>query len=193
MKNDRIDKIMESIEKLKNDLRQEYINLQEKYDFFMEKRKVIFSLDAKNRQRIQRINVWIYAFTPSFKHLISIPFIYFMFIPAIILDFGLFIYQFAALFCYGIPRVERKDYFIYDRRFLAYLNIIQKINCLYCSYVNWLFAFAVEIGSRTEQYWCPVKHAINSDSEHKYFKNFADYWDPDWFNEIFNKNVCFKK
>lgn len=193
MNSDKITKILESIEKLKKDLRQEYINLQSKYDFFIQKRKIVFSLDAKNKQRLQKINVWFYAFTPDIKHLLSIPFIYWMIIPALFLDFALYIYQWAAYFFYWIPRVERKDYFIYDRKFLSYLNLIQKINCLYCSYVNWLFAFAVEIWWRTEQYWCPIKHALNSDSEHRYFKSYADYWDPDWFNEIFNKNICFKK
>lgn len=193
MYNQRIAKILETIEKLKKDLRKEYLGLQEKYDFFVQKRKIVFSLGAKNKQRAQKMNVWIYALTPDIKHLISMPFIYWMIFPAIILDIFLYFYQWAALLFYWIPRAERKDYFIYDRRFLVYLNIIQKFNCLYCSYVNWLFAFAVEVGSRTEQYWCPIKHAVNSDSEHKYFKYYSDYWDPEWFNEIFNKNICFKK
>jgi hypothetical protein len=60
--------------------------------------------------------------------------------------------------------------------------------------MNWLFHFSVEIWSRTEQYWCPIKHASNDVwFESKYANIYADYWDPDKFNEIFNKNVCFNK
>lgn len=193
MPRDKIAKIMESIDKLKQDLRTEYINLQSRYDFFIQRWKVIFTDEARNKQRMEKINAWKYAFTITFKHLLSIPFIYVMIVPAVLLDIFLIMYQFTAFPLYGIPRVKRRDYFIYDRRFLAYLNIIQKINCLYCSYVNGLFAYAVEIGWRTEQYWCPIKHAMIAEGEHKYFKEYADYWDPKWFKEIFNQNVCFKK
>jgi len=43
-----------------------------------------------------------------------------------------------------------------DRRGTApYLNIMEKVNCLYCGYLNGLTAYAQEIGGRREQYWCP--------------------------------------
>jgi len=87
------------------------------------------------------------------------PFIYGMFIPGIILDLSLFIYQQTAFRLYGIPLVRRSEYIQYDRKHLSYLNLIQKINCLYCSYMNGLFSYAVEVGGRTEKYWCPIKAA----------------------------------
>ncbi len=194
MNNDRIKRIYESIDNLKNDLKNEYDRLQVKYDFLVKNRKIIFSKEIKSYQKSKlKENLFSYIFTADIKHLLSAPFIYSIIFPAVFLDLFLMIYQYAAFPLYGIPRVSRKEYFAYDRRFLKYLNSLQKINCLYCSYVNWLFLFAVEIWSRTEQYWCPIKHATSGFAEGKYFNHYADFWDPDEFNEIFNKNICFKK
>ena len=86
---------------------------------------------------------------------------------------------------YGIPLVKRKDYITYDRKELAYLNWFQKFHCLYCAYVNWFLSFAVEIAWRTEKYWCPIKHAKRMKWWHDWEKYFADYWDVDWFKEVF--------
>jgi hypothetical protein len=44
----------------------------------------------------------------------------------------------------------------FDRRKLAYLNAIEKLNC---DYANGILTYAREIASRTEQFWCPIKHA----------------------------------
>lgn len=193
MKQDRIAKILESIDNLKNDLYKEYESLASKYDFFIQNKKVVFSQKIKEYQKSKKTNLFKYIFTANIRNLLSVPFIYSLIFPAIVLDLFLTMYIFTAFPLYWIPRPARKDFFIYDRRFLKYLNLLQKFNCLYCSYVNWLFAYAVEIWWRTEQYWCPIKHALNNELEHKYAKEYADFWDPDWFNEIFNKNICFKK
>lgn len=193
MKQDRIAKILESIDNLKKDLYKEYESLALKYDFFVRNKKVIFSNKIKEYQKSKKTNLFKYVFTANLRNVISVPFIYSLIFPVVILDLFLTMYIFTAFPLYWIPRPARKDFFIYDRRFLKYLNLLQKFNCLYCSYVNWLFAYAVDIWARTEQYWCPIKHALNNELVHKYAKEYADFWDVDWFNEIFNKNICFKK
>jgi len=136
MKQDRIAKIMESIENLKTELYKEYERLAQKYEFFIRNKKVIFSEKIKNYQKSKKENLFHYIFTAELRIVLSIPFIYSMIIPAVILDIFLTIYQFTAFPLYGIPRASRKDYFIYDRKFLKYLNLLEKFNCLYCSYVN---------------------------------------------------------
>jgi hypothetical protein len=82
-----------------------------------------------------------------------------MIIPALILDIFLFVYQQTAMRLYKIPLAKRSEYIVFDRKHLKYLNLMQKINCLYCSYVNGLFSYAVEVAGRTERYWCPIKAA----------------------------------
>ena len=185
---DTIRDILAKIESLNNDLREEYDRLAKEYGFYFEKKKVIFLEQFKNKNRAMKLPSWKYVIPTNIRHFLSIPFIYGMFIPACILDIWLTIYQYTAFTLYHIPYVKRRDYFIYERRFLDYLNWIQKINCLYCSYVNWLFAYAVEIWARTERYWCPLKAAHKPRFSHGWYKDFADYWSPDEWNAKFNHN-----
>jgi hypothetical protein len=76
-----------------------------------------------------------------------------------------------------IPKVRRSDYFAYDRHHLAYLNLLEIINCTYCAYGNGLVAYLREIVSRTEQYWCPIKHAQRVHGTHHRYRNFVEYGD----------------
>ncbi len=103
--------------------------------------------------------------------------IYGVFFPLLLLDLAVSLYQWACFPVYGIPRVKRSDYFVYDRTLLPYLNVIEKFNCLYCSYGNGLIAWAREIVARTEQYWCPIKHARKAALQHQRQAAFFDYGD----------------
>ena len=78
---------------------------------------------------------------------------------------------------YGIPKVRRADLILLDRRRLAYLNLIEKLNCHYCGYANGIFAYVTEIAARTEQYWCPIKHALRMKGVHSRYEYFFDYDD----------------
>ncbi len=73
--------------------------------------------------------------------------------------------------------MSRADYLVIDRQHLSYLNIIEKINCVYCGYGNGLIAYVREVFARTEQFWCPIKHAKRSMEVHPYEHNFIDYGD----------------
>jgi hypothetical protein len=90
---------------------------------------------------------------------ITAPVIYALIIPLCLLDVFITIYQAVCFPVYGIPEGRRRDYLIFDRRYLACLNALERINCAYCSYANGLISYVREIASRTEQYWCPIKHA----------------------------------
>ena len=68
---------------------------------------------------------------------------------------------------------------------------MQKINCLYCSYVNGLFQYAVEVAGRTEKYWCPIKAARRKAGSHNWEEDFADYGNPEEFKKQFNNNKAF--
>ena len=57
-------------------------------------------------------------------------------VPIALVDFWVMVYQTICFPIYNIPKVRRRDYLIFDRHHLAYLNIIEKSNCAYCSYAN---------------------------------------------------------
>jgi len=113
--------------------------------------------------------------------LLTTPFIWFCLLPIVLLDLVLTIYQAVCFPIYGIPKVRRRDFVLLDRRRLAYLNLIEKLNCEYCSYANGIFAYATEIAARTEQYWCPIKHALRMKGVHSRYQHFFDYGDAEGY------------
>ena len=75
--------------------------------------------------------------------------------------------------------MRRSSYVVIDRHHLRYLNSIEKLNCVYCGYASGVFAYAREIASRTEQFWCPIKHARRTADPHGHVEDFFDYGDAD--------------
>jgi len=187
----KIKKIIEKIDSLNESLKVEYTRLAGKYGFSFRKSAIIFFEKTKKRNKTFRIPTWKYLIPKNIRHFLSIPFIYMMIFPAVILDLFATLYIWTAFPLYRIPRVKRSDHFVYDRKFLDYLNIVQKINCLYCSYVNGLFSYVTEIGARTERYWCPIKAAHQPKYYHSWYKDFADYGNPEDWNNKFNDQTCF--
>ena len=181
----KIEKLLQEIREKREELWAEYEKLKEKYGYVIEKWKIRFSEEMKKRNKFYKKSVWDSIFSARVREVLSMPFIYMMIVPAIILDIFLFVYQNTALRLYKVPLVKRSEYIIFERRHLDYLNWIQKINCLYCSYVNGLFSYAVEVAGRTEKYWCPIKYASRKKWWHDWEEYFADYGDPEKFKEVF--------
>ena len=75
-----------------------------------------------------------------------------------------------------------RQLFLFDHQHLAYLNIIEKFDCLYCSYAVGLLAYALEITARTEQYFCPIKHARKMLNAHARYDRFLGYGEADDFH-----------
>ncbi len=171
----------------------EYEILANKYGFSIKQKRIEFQQKFRDRNRTFRIPAWKYAIPVNIRHVLSIPFIYAMIVPTIILDLFLTVYNWTALPLYRIPPVKRREYIVYDRQFLDYLNWIQKLNCIYCTYVNGVFAYAVEIGGRTERYWCPIKAAHKPKPRNSWYCDYADYGDPEQWLEKFNKLDSFEK
>jgi hypothetical protein len=113
----------------------------------------------------------------GWRNVVSAPFIYAVFLPLIVLDCFVMLYQFVCFPLYRIARAPRREYFVFDRTHLGYLNAIEKMNCAYCSYANGLASFLKEVVGRTEQYWCPIKHARRVLQTHPYYSGFVDYGD----------------
>jgi len=111
------------------------------------------------------------------RHLISAPFVYGLLAPIALLDAAVSGYQAVCFRLWRMPRVRRSDHLILDRHKLAYLNGPQKLNCLYCGYANGVLGYAREIAARTEQYWCPIKHATEPAAPHARYAEFVSHGD----------------
>jgi hypothetical protein len=110
-------------------------------------------------------------------NLLTAPIIYCMVFPMLLLDVCICLYQGICFPIYKIPKVKRDNYIIFDRHHLSYLNIVEKSHCVYCTYGNGLLAYATEIIARTEQYFCPIKHARKMMGRHARYANFVEYGD----------------
>lgn len=118
--------------------------------------------------------------------ILTAPVIYLGWIPFLLLDAFITLYQAICFPVYGIPKVRRSDFLVFDRGDLPYLNLIEKFNCFYCAYGNGIAAYAREIAARTEQYWCPIKHARRVVGAHERYPMFFDHGD----GEAFRKGIA---
>jgi hypothetical protein len=174
----RATEIAEEIRRLERELRLEIQRIR--IDTFEIREQAIHFKEAVlSRHRAQVLSLFTYLRHAKFKHIISLPIIWLCLLPAVLMDLVVCLYQFTCFPLYGIPKVRRADHIIFDRRHLRYLNVIEKLNCLYCSYFNGVVSFAREVGARTEQYWCPIKHAAQLKSIHSRYHTFVDFGDSD--------------
>ena len=125
--------------------------------------------------------------------IITAPFIYLCFFPTILLDLVVTLYQKICFPLYGIPQIKRKGYVIIDRYKLKYLNFSKKFNCVYCGYFTGVISYAQEIPGKTEQYWCPIKHAKKLKNSHSHYSKIMDFDDATDYQEKFVKIRSFEK
>jgi hypothetical protein len=181
--NSKIEKMMEEIEEMKQKLRTEIDKEEKKIRFEIKNGAVIFERDILSAQKahMKALRTW-FRETP-FIQFLSAPIIYGMVIPAVILDIALFLYKIVVGKVFDIKFAERKAYIVFDRQYLGYLNIIEKFNCMYCSYFNGLMHYATAIAGRTELYFCPIRHAKKVAYEHPYYDKFFRYAEGESYQE----------
>ena len=177
--NQRIAQILAQMAALEDEL-STAVHKQESRMFFQIKgKRVEFEHSVKEAHRKLRMNVFRWLVTNRPQNLITGPIIYGMVVPLLMLDLFVSLYQWACFPIYGIAKVRRADYLVFDRRHLGYLNFIEKFHCTYCEYANGLIGYLGEIVARTEEYFCPIKHAHKILGTHARYKHFLAYGDAD--------------
>jgi hypothetical protein len=182
-----IDELIAQIRSLQNELEAELAIQRSRLNYTLKSGQVRFEQEILRAHRALRVNLARYIFSAEMRHVVTAPIIYSLIIPLLLLDAFVTIYQATCFPVYGIEKVKRGDYLIFDRSHLAYLNLLEKINCAYCSYGNGLLAYAREIAGRTEQYWCPIKHARRVIAAHEGYEAFAEFGDADAFQKRVDK------
>lgn len=175
--------ILEKIRELERELEQEFENKRAELKCRFEKGRVWFDKEVTAEHRKLKRGLLQQIKGANLAYIATAPFIYSMIVPLLILDFSVWTYQTICFTAYRIPKVKRSDYFFMDRQKLAYLNLFEKFNCLYCGYANGLLTYAGEIAGRTEQYWCPIKHAQKIGSPHSRYNRFLEFGDADGYKK----------
>ena len=176
-----VTEILARIQRLEEELEAEFKRRRDALQADFENRRVHFEEALLAQQRRFKTGLLRYVLEAELRHVPAIPFIYALIVPMLALDLALSVYQWICFPLFRIERVRRSDCWVYDRSHLAYLNALEKLNCAYCSYGNGLAAYFSEIASRTEQYWCPIKHSRRVLHAHARYHHFVDYGDAEHF------------
>ena len=180
---DRLEALMEKMKALETEIRAEIEKKGEEFYYRILEKRILFEREARQAHLKFVEKVPRYLYTASLRNVLTTPVIWACILPALIMDLFLTVYQAICFPLYGIPKVRRGDYVVLDRQYLEYLNVIEKINCYYCGYFNGIVAYAGEIAARTEQYWCPIKHARKVGSLHSRYRKFLEYGDAKGYRE----------
>lgn len=184
---DQLQNLLLEIKELKRELLEELQQKQEEFFYKVKGKRVYFERATRRYHKTLMTRIHIYIIQASLLNILTVPFIYGCFLPAAFLDVVVSVYQMICFRIYGIPRVKRRDYIVIDRHALSYLNTIEKINCVYCGYFNGLIGYITEIAARTEQFWCPIKHARRVAALHDRYNKFFEYGDATSYKERFQE------
>ena len=176
-----IDEMVRRLVRLEDQIERKLAAQQARLSYHIEAQRAVFEAEVLRRHRALRTGLIAFLRRSPLGSLLVAPAIYGLIVPFLLLDFGVGLYQRICFPVWGMARVRRADYVVLDRHRLAYLNGIEKLNCLYCGYANGVIAYTREVASRTEQYWCPIKHALRVRAPHARYRGFVDYGDAEGY------------
>ncbi len=177
MFDNKIDEITEKIRELEDELMVEFNKKHEEFRTKLEQEKKDFEESIVKNGKSKITSSIKYLSSQPIGATLTIPIIWSMIIPIVVIDLMVTIFQAICFPIYKIPKVKRKDYVLIDRYNLFYLGRVEKINCLYCEYFNGVTSYVREIAARTEQFWCPIKHSKPLKEAHSRYGKFFDYGD----------------
>jgi hypothetical protein len=176
-----MDDLLERMTALEHQIGAELDRTRERWRYRIDAGRVRFEHDVVAIHRRFRQGLLRFLRDSQILTIVTAPFIYGLLLPIALLDLSVTVYQAICFRAYGIARVTRGAYIVIDRQHLAYLNVIEKLNCVYCGYANGVFAYVREVAGRTEQYWCPIRHAQRMRAPHPHYRHFVDYGDAEGY------------
>lgn len=176
-----LEKLQARLNQLEEEIEQEWDRRREAMAFRLEHNRVVFEREVREAHRRARVGFWTFMSRTRPLFVLTTPFVYGLLVPFALLDLCVTLYQAVCFPVYKIAKVKRADHLSIDRQHLAYLNGLQKLNCMYCGYCNGLLSYVREIAGRTEQYWCPIKHSRRLKAQHRHYRDFVDYADAEGF------------
>ncbi|MCX5871578.1 MAG: hypothetical protein NTY00_13335 [Deltaproteobacteria bacterium] len=183
----KLQSLIEAIKKLEQELAQEFQKKQAEFSYKIQGKKIRFDQEIRRQHKLVATRISRYVKEAEPQNILTVPFIWACLIPALFLDAFVSLFQAVCFPIYKIPKVKRSSYIVIDRHALSYLNAIEKLNCMYCGYFNGLIAYIHEIAGRTEQYWCPIKHARRTSGFHSRYSKFLEYGDAESYRQELDK------
>jgi len=175
--------LSDRIKSLENELAKVLAEKEKAFEYSFIRGKARFAEAVLKRHKEHKVWLPSYLLHSNILAYLTAPVIYSGIIPFFLLDLFLTVYQGICFPVYGVPKARRADYIVFDRGNLKYLNLLERLNCVYCSYGNGVLAFGVEVAARTEQHWCPIKHAQRLRAPHSRYGHFFDYGDAQKYSQ----------
>lgn len=185
--NANIDELIARIRQIEDEIEAELRSRRNELQANFEQGRIRFKREILEQQRRFKTGLLRYLAETHLLNILTAPVIYSCIFPLLMLDLFITVYQRICFPVYGITRVPRDDFMIFDRSHLGYLNVIEKLHCAYCSYGNGLIAYTREVISRTEQYFCPIKHARRILDAHIRYPRFTDFGDAEAYKKELEK------
>ena len=180
---ERVRNLLKQITELEDELRSALHEQHTQVLYRIEGKRIEFEQGIREAQAKLRLGVLKWLAESQLRNMVTAPVIYSMIVPLALLDFALTVFQALCFPLYHAPSVKRSDYILIDRFHLPYLNSLEKLNCVYCAYAAGVIAYAREISARTEQYWCPIKHARKVIDPHRRYARYADFADAEHYHD----------
>ena len=179
----RLDDLMEHAARLEREVEAELNRISQQGRYHLESGRVRFEREVRAAHQRLKQGIPAYLRESNPLHLLVAPVIYSLIVPIAILDLWVTLYQRVCFPAFKIALVRRDGYIVFDRQHLAYLNVIEKANCMFCGYANGVLAYVREIAGRTEQYWCPIRHAHKLRGAHGHYCEFVGYGDAEGYHK----------
>ena len=132
----RIDDLRAHIAQLEHDLEGELQAARERWRYRIDAGRVRFEHDVREAHKRLKLRIPRFLRESTALTVLTAPVIYSLIVPIGLLDLWVSAYQRVCFPIYGIARVPRSAYIVIDRHHLAYLNLIEKGNCVFCGYAN---------------------------------------------------------
>ncbi len=168
-----LEDLLARIRQLQDEVEESYRQSREAW----QRKRLALAGEWRRQQRRYKVGLGRYLVRARPLVVLTAPVIYAGWLPFLLMDAFVTLYQRVCFPVYGIPRVKRVDYLVFDRGGLPYLNLLERFNCFYCSYGNGVAAYTREVAARTEQYWCPIKHARRLADVHSRYPRFTEHGD----------------
>lgn len=178
-----LDELLDRLRTLQDEIEAEYLRAREDWG----RRRDALADEFQRQQRRYKVGLFRYVSRTRALVVLTSPVIYMGWIPFLLMDLFVTLYQALCFPVYRIPKVRRADFLVFDRADLPYLNALERFNCFYCSYGNGVAAYTREVAARTEQYWCPIKHARRIRQAHELYPHFFDYGDAEAYRAGLNR------
>lgn len=185
--NDEIREILLRITALEDELIELVEAQQQELRYRIEGTRVRFERSISEMHKRFKTGLVTWLLRSELRNIVSAPVIYALIVPFAALDLAVTLYQATCFPLYRVPRVQRRRHIVLDRHQLRYLNSIEKLNCAYCGYASGVLTYAREVAARTEQYWCPIKHARKIRDQHRRYHAFADFGDAESYPETLRR------